>query len=319
MNTAGLQIALLALLGLALACVPNRGGWNYEALADAHPALGAFSGQRLGDATPYPIPLLEGDPARLGVALCRWRSGQRVRVSAPGDANARERTVIELAVEAWASVDLGIELVLSEDADAEIEIFFLTDEIEEETPHSGEAETNCSAEIGGSLVNARVGLARALPDVLGRSVGVSYGELLGTTLHELGHALGYQGHAAKGPSVMVRNIEQVRRLGEQVFAGEGFADPTLSALYAVPGGEVLGELHLDREQTLWLRIVLEAAREKRWRGPFARVGDRAARVFWLDSEGEEVALGVRDWAASRRHLERLRFRPNLAAINLLKP
>ena len=73
--------------------------------------------------------------------------------------------------------------------------------------------------------------------------------LAGTALHELGHALGFQGHASRGRTVMVRATDAVRLAGERVMAGKAFDDAAVGALYAVPSGSVVGRLPLAKQRT----------------------------------------------------------------------
>ncbi|UCE87365.1 MAG: hypothetical protein JSU66_06490, partial [Deltaproteobacteria bacterium] len=120
----------------------------------------------------------------------------------------------------------------------------------------------------------------------------SPGELTGAALHELGHALGYQGHAASGDSIMTREWERVAALGERVHAGGPFTAPSLRALYAVPSGTVLRRVSVSTWRTdLFDRMALVAQREG-LAGPYARAGDRFGRLFWRSARGGEYGFQI---------------------------
>jgi len=141
-------------------------------------------------------------------------------------------------------------------------------------------------------VRARIELQRNNLDVLGRPVALSQEELAGTLLHELGHALGYPSHAAGSSTVMVQSVDRVRREGRRLMTeGSGdFSAPTLGALYALPTGAVVGKVAIPPASMAEILKLSAIAREAGWGAPLARVGDRWARLWWLDDADRVVGF-----------------------------
>jgi hypothetical protein len=98
----------------------------------------------------------------------------------------------------------------------------------------------------------------------------------------------------------VRTVEVHRRLGARVLAGETPDEPTLRALYALPSGSVLADRPVSRWRTDLVDRMAALAANERLEGPFARVGDTAARVFWRDGRGTEYGLQVPNLAETLR-------------------
>ncbi|MCG8589094.1 MAG: matrixin family metalloprotease [Proteobacteria bacterium] len=301
-----------------LGCQGPAGGWDPQHLAPHAAALEAWPGQRLADARPYPALF------RTGVALflCRWATPATLRVSLPPDADAGERRVLERALAAWEASGLGLRFTPT-DGPAELEIRFAAEPEDGRAVRSGDTVADCGWETGSALQEpgervpaelrfASIVLQRANPDTLGRPVPLSDVELFGAALHEIGHALGFQGHVAGRRSVMTREVDQVRRTARRVWSGDAFRDPSLGALYAVPSGWVVGRRTLDPAsagRALALAERLEAADV---RGPFARVGDRSARLWWAEGE-RPLALVALDWDAVVRGLRPLHWVPSTRA------
>jgi hypothetical protein len=168
------------------------------------------------------------------------------------------------------------------------------------------------------LVAASVYLRRHDRDALGRPVPLSEEELAGGALHELGHALGFQGHALRGDTVMVRDVDRVRLAGRRVLAGRPFRDATLAALYSVPSGAVVHRSRVEAGATQPFDRLLALARRRELLGPFLRVGDRMGRVAWRGAQGPELALLILDPAALVRGGAPLRLRPYGAALDALE-
>jgi hypothetical protein len=142
------------------------------------------------------------------------------------------------------------------------------------------------------LVRARVELSRQGRDALGRPKRHTPEEFTGAALHELGHALGFQGHASFGATALRREPERVRALGADVLAGEPFADASLAALYALPSGCVLAVSPVSRGRTDLVDRMAALAQRGRLAGPFVRVGDTAARVFWSERREPHYEYGL---------------------------
>jgi hypothetical protein len=260
-------------------------GWDVDALAAREPGLAALEGQRLGDATPYALPM-QGELVWL---LCRFETTAPIRVALPAEASADERAGIERALRAW---EQALALRFVEAAPAEMEIAFAPDEATYAATTQAECRVEPAAAAGSAerlparIVYARVLLRRAGVDARGHRIALNQPQQLGALLHELGHALGYQGHARRGDTVMVRNLEQVRDVGRDVLAGRPFRDATLAALYAVPSGSVVARAPLPPGASAAVdRLIGRATREgdgSLW----LRAGDEVGRVALPLPSGE---------------------------------
>jgi len=290
------RLPLAATLGL-IALTGCGGLWDVGALERRVPALAARGAGALGDAVPYPLPLA----GRLTLFLCRWVPDSALSVSLPPDASAHERSLLELALDAWQQTSIGIAFEIAKKGASghDIEIRFSERESAYTAttgaecaidPDSGESDDVLRAEI----VFARISLRRSDRDALGRRVPLRDEEILGSALHELGHALGYQGHARRGTTVMWSSVDHVRRTGRRVLEGRGFQDTALEALYRVPSGVVVGRSDLPAGRTDRIDRLRALAPQLGLTGPFVRVGDHAARISWLDAEGVGHGFLVED-------------------------
>jgi hypothetical protein len=247
------------------------------------PALARVEGQRLADLRPYYL------PARgwLTLFACRWPDGAAIPVELPGDADAGERRALEAALAAWEGAGLGLRFERGARRGFGIEIRLR----DAATAYQAYSVVDCAVDAAGleaagdvlpaRLVTASLELVRGDP------------RLAGTALHELGHALGFQGHARRGDSVMLHDIDAVRRAGERALAGRPFADAALAALYALPSGAVLGRLALPPGRSQPVDDLFTRASARGWLGPLLRVGDREGRIAWLDpATGETTSLRI---------------------------
>lgn len=171
-----------------------------------------------------------------------------------------------------------------------------------------------AAEISGAVV--RMG-RRTPKDVRHHDALLTREQIAGIVLHEIGHALGFQGHVSYGDTAMVRSGDDVVARGRSLLRGERPADATLRALYAVPSGAVVQRTPVSPARTEEIDRLAEAAAERGLRGPYVRVGDVDGRVFWRDSEGEEYGVGVADVLRTLRSPERLVLLPEPAARELV--
>jgi hypothetical protein len=284
--------------GFALACA--TGTWDVASLEARYPALRALDAHRLGAATPYLLPA----GGVLTLFLCRWPTGTVVPVSLPPDATPQERRLLEAALRAWEGAGLGLRFRIGGAPERGIAIRFAPEpEPGEATPRAGLTHADCAVDaavlarppravVPARLDSAAVLLRRSERDVRDRRVPHTPEELLGSALHELGHALGFQGHARRGSTVMNVSVDAVRRVGRRVLAGGPFEDAALEALYAVPSGAVVGRVPVAAGLTEPVERLARLARRRGLAGPWVRVGDRTARIDWRDAEGIAYPLLV---------------------------
>jgi hypothetical protein len=162
----------------------------------------------------------------------------------------------------------------------------------------------------GLMLGAEIRMRAARPERIGRIRRAAADEWVGAFLHELGHAMGFTGHAALGDSVLVREAMRLRRLGRRALEGVPDDDATLAALYALPVGARLGSHPLDARGARALAEARAAVRvrERGGRAPVAVVsiaGDRAARIAWRYADGSEIAVRLPDYADGLRRGEAL--------------
>ncbi len=289
-------VASFALI-TALACTAPA--WDPDVLAARHPELGEAGARRLREITPYLLP----SQASLILFLCRWTTEAPIPVALPPDADEAERQALETALRAWENAGLGVRFLSVARDEASLVIQLAPDPVATESGRGvgntiancrlGEPEASRPDLLPAELTFASVRLARTTP-LLGEAGTrpVTPAELTGAALHELGHALGFQGHTWGGESAVARSPDAARRLGARVLAGEPFADAGLAALYAVPSGTVLSRVPVDAWRTEHADRLQGLARANAFEGPFARVGDRTARVFWRDRRGSEYGLSI---------------------------
>ena len=211
----------LLLTGLALGCAAGASDpWNLAALERAHPELARVPGHRLKDVRPYTL----ATAGRLTFFLCRWPDDAKIPVAIDADATPKERSAIVAALDAWQGAGLGLRFELRERLGRPqgIEIRVLENMI------AGTANTiaDCGVDPAGlgrphgpvpaRIVFASIHLARGDP------------RLVGSALHELGHALGYQGHPRSGDTVMSPGMKAARLAGERVRKGALHGDAALS-------------------------------------------------------------------------------------------
>ena len=256
--------------------------------------------------------------------LCRWQSEQTLRTSLPADASPRERELLKLALTSWEGVGLGLRFdLVPERHGAEITISIAD---ESDAGRAGSATVQCAVAGRGEgfaarLVTAEISLSRTNRDMLGRTLPLRDEEWLGAALHELGHALGFQGYTRSG-GIMVRNVEEVRRLGRQVLEGAPLQAPSVVALYRVPSGAGLARVALPPGSTAAIDRLAELAPTKGYRGPLVQVGDirvsaeqrlSTARIAWWNGQGRSVGVGIPALRETLRDPSRLEIIPDLMA------
>lgn len=299
----------LALLGCGLlACAEPA--WDLPALERRHPALARVDGHRLAEVRPYYWPA--GD--RLTLFLCRWPDGSRIPVVLPKDASAAERAQLEAALQAWEEAGLGVRFERRDALEGVgIEMRLLDGMLSYAANTVADCALDAEAAARGAdplparMVLASIHLARGDP------------RLAGSALHELGHALGFQGHPTRGDTAMRTGAANVRRAGERAQRGEHRPDAALAALYAVPSGTVLARRALPAGRSADVDALLARARQQGWIGPLLRVGDREGRVAWLDGRGRPVSLVLSGLQAALDDPARLRVERTPRAAELLGP
>jgi hypothetical protein len=276
-----------ALLLIAIGCA---GRFDVDDLVRRNPGLDESDARVLAQATPYLLP----ERGELVGFLCRWPTPTTLAVSLPRDASERERSLLERALRAWEQAALGVDFEIAERGPVDIGIRFG----QRSAAHSGTAAVDCAVAgdarggIEARLVSARVVLRRADVDWRGRVLELRDEEVVGAALHEIGHALGFQGHALRGVTVMTRSVDHVRESGAGVLAGRAFSDPALRALYALPSGEVVARWPLPLGATEPVDRTRNRARQDGWTGPLVRVGDREARIDWLTGEAGRIGYRI---------------------------
>ncbi len=314
---------------LLTACASPRGGWNSSDLEADHPAVSQIKRQRLSDTPPYFMP--DGDG--LILFLCRWSGADAIPVVLPSDADDSELAGLRLALDSWQEAGLGVRFrevsALQGQRGIEIRLFAAADETFP-LVRTGDTIADCRlpaeppADAAAQAINASIEwssifLRRANIDSLGRSVPLSEAQLAGQALHELGHALGFSGHVMALRSIMTRTHEVAKHWGEGVAAGKTFRDPHLSALYTVPSGTIVGRIDPSPERLASLRRFMASVRDDAtWLGPYARVGDKDARIFWKRAEGSSSIFEIGDWVEVVRGKVPPALRINAAARGVIE-
>jgi hypothetical protein len=275
--------------------------WDIASLEGRFIAVQEAKGHRLGDATPYLFPA----NGEVRFFLCRWSDDEPIPLSLPLRTESDLRRAVERAAGAWEEV-LGIRFDWRDELSGRgIEIQF-ADPRADDTVVAGHAIADCEVDaseeadlrsldfVPARLTGASIQLRRVTTDALGREVPLTPEEVVGAALHELGHALGYSGHAHSGRTVMVRSIDDVRRAGRRLLAGEAFSDPTLRALYRVPSGTIVGRARLRAAASRDIDAFRALAPKLGLTGPFVNVGDDLARIAWKKPDGSDYPFLIFD-------------------------
>ncbi len=311
----GRAFALLLVAGLAACAQP----WDPPALRPYRGGIDLHGGHRLKDLTPYVLPWA-GEVLEL---VCRWPEGP-VPVHVPPDATPDEARAIEAAIDAWEALDLGLRFprVAREAAAIRFEL----------VPHrtgrlggTGFTLADCAVDpsrvgadrVPARLVSARIRiLRRDTAEWDARDHAFFASEVAGVALHEMAHALGFQGHATFGEGILRPDTRYSTRIGRRLLQGGGFDDPTLRALYGIPSGLVLARHPVPAVRTEWVDRLAARAPAHGLEGPWVRVGDRDGRVFWRG--GEEWGVTISGIQTARAHPERIVLLPDLAVRRLVR-
>ncbi len=307
------------------ACAAPR--FDLALVGARHPELRAHFGHRLRDLHAYPWPRA----GRLAWLSCRFETPAELGVALPDDADPAARRALRAALAALESADLGLRFREVSPGGARITLRLSQQAVPTDTgPALGRAISDCEVldpspfrgEVGdvvpARLADAEVVLARSLPDAPFRDVPeLSEAELASVALHELGHALGFQGHPEGGQTVVARLPDTFSALGRAALAGRPLRDPTLAALYALPSGTVLRVDPVPAVRTQPLDRLVELAGREGLRGPFLRVGDEVARIAFRAGGAEVLALQVPGIPGLLRRAGRLVLLPDSRARHRL--
>ena len=230
--------------------------------------------------TPYAL-VSDGE---LVFFVCHWSLGAPLRVSLPPDANAHEREILDKALRAWEVVLPGLRFEVVEGA-AQIRLRF-----RETGPEGARTAADCEVAppftgdaLRARLVSAQIDLRRAERDPWGKVIELAVPQLLGSATHEIGHALGLQGHAKNGKSVMVRETYAIEKIGEKLNdekKPKPLQEPAMQALYSLSSGTVIERRRLPAGATDAVDAIAQRARAQGAERVSVRVGDRTAAVRW---------------------------------------
>jgi hypothetical protein len=288
--------AVLALL--ACAAVPGSGGPS--GLAGLHP---------------YVLPRA----GRVTLLTCRFDPALPIGVALEPGATREEGTATDAALRAWEGAGLGVHFVDAPADHAQIEVAFRDEPLTRADGSAAAGRTVADCRVGEriELADARVEIARSW-QARGGPRAPTREELIGTLVHELGHALGWSGHARRGDLALDAAPEAARRTGERVLAGETLDSPALRALYAVPAGTPLADVAVTPAQTQLVDRFAAVAVRHKLEGPYLRTGDVAARVFWRDpSDASEYGFAVLDLPKVLRNPEKIEIAPEVRARRAL--
>ncbi len=296
-----------ALAGVLAACAGDT--VDVTGLEARYPQLRALSPHRLGESRPYALAF----GGELVLFLCRWPADAPIPVSIGREAEERQIEALAAALRGWEGAGLGVHFVRVEEA-AAIRVRVRDDIV------TSQADTvaDCAIEglpaqgapqvPGARLIGASIHLSRDDPNP----------RL--TLLHELGHALGFQGHVPYGSTLMLSRHAEVVERARRVTESSPVDDVALRALYAVPSGAIVARISLTRSQTLPADRLREVASERGLAGPFARMGDREGLLWWAGSVGRNLALRIEGAQAALRKPAALRLSPASAeARRMLAP
>jgi hypothetical protein len=285
---------LAALAAALAACVGE--GVDTAGLAARYPALRGLALQPLESSRPYALPLA----GELTLFLCRWPEGAEIPVAFAGEADPAARAALDAALRAWEGAGLGLRFARGDGPGIRVRVRadLVTSQANSiaECAVAGPPAPGAGEVPGARLVSASIHVARDDP------------HLRLTLLHELGHALGFQGHAARGGTLMLAREELVLARARRVDRDSPLDDAALRALYAVPSGAIVARIPVASAQTRPADRIQALALERRLAGPFARMGDRSGLLWWAEPSGRRLALRIEGVVEARRRPDRLRLR-----------
>lgn len=320
MKTVRRLLAGVASAGLLFAgCAAPPAIWEVSA-----PTIeGALHGIDAGPAAarglrflvPYPVPVEDG----IALVACRFAGGNPsvsvdLQLDEAGDREARD--VLESIEDGLSSLRLDVVPQAEMPAGpVGIRIREASGMASEGPRGLGDTLATCEIPEQGSmedrenafLVGAEVTMRRTLENAVEVQVAVLPEEWAGALAHEMGHALGFQGHVRRLRSPMSLDQDHLRRIGRSIRAGRRVEFPALSGLYALESGQHLGARALSETTLVWQsRIEAVVAGQPHRR--FSRVGDRGAELEWRLENGPGFFLRFPYW------VEQLESRAALLAL-----
>ena len=278
------------------------------------------SSDPLGRMHPY----LWASDGRVEWFTCRWTTERPVGVAILGT-DEEETHQVRRALQAWQSMGLGLRFLEVPPDDAQILLTAVDAPVARDDGSIGAGRTIADCKLDetktprAELVHARVEVARTVgPDALDRMRPLDVNEWLGTWVHEIGHALGFQGHRRRGDDPMRLEPDFQRLVGERLRNGKALESPALRALYARPSGTSLGSAPVEPARTRDADEFGRLAHAAGLEGPFLRSGDRAGRIFWREARGVEYGFLVFDLPGVLRRPEKIVLLPEPSARQQLR-
>lgn len=227
---------------------------------------------------------------------CRWASDFPINISISGPPKARE--LIRLAMRAWEDLGLGLHFRETSRRKAMILVNAWESPVANASGvGSGRAIADCYVHDTNpwyaELQSAQVDIALLTPkNIRGDTRALTDEEFTGLAIHELGHALGYQGHSDKRGAAMVRDRFISKLLGRRVLTKKKIKAPGVEQLYSLPAGRIRTRVQTGNWRTETIDKMSQIAKANGLQGPFVQVGDKAGRVFWRDRDGLEYGVRI---------------------------
>jgi hypothetical protein len=307
------RLPLVALLLVACSSAP----YDAESLRLRYPELASEQARALARTMPYLLPAA----GRITWFVCRHDTSLPLLVSLVGDSSADEEAALHAALAALERSVTDLRFVRVPPDEATIHVEFVEGLVARERGQDqGNTIADCrvaASALGAepptplpaSLERARIRIGRGGPqDALGRERSLGRAELTGVLIHELGHALGLPGHR-EGAGIMTRNLEALARLGGFALQKKPIDAPALTALYRMPQGAVLAQAAVPPARTHLVDRMARLVAGSDAEGPFVRVGDTLARIYWRDSKAREYGVQIVLLEELLRHPEGLVILP----------
>lgn len=256
---------------------------------------------------------------------CRWETDQPIGFAILGTDELETRQ-LRRVLDLWEGMGLGVRFVEVPAGAAQLTLAAVDGPLDRDdgSQGAGRTITDCKLDPDGDVASARlvrasVEVARAAgPDPLGKMRPLGRDAWLGSWVHEVGHALGYQGHLRRGDDPMRLEPDFQRFVGQRLMAAEPVVSGALQTLYARPSGSLLGSARLPPQRTADLDEIHAIAQQAGVEGPLLRAGDRAARLYWEDSRGKQYGFLVLDFPGVLREPETIVFFPEQTTLRELR-